>query len=346
MKMFTNHKENKKHKSTILILFLLIALGMGYAFLQTTLSINGSTRLDRQTWNVYWTAVSDHSTSSGAEEWLPPNVGSGATSVDFEIHLVKPGDSYEFMIYAYNGGSLDAMVDTINIGATGYESLPSYLECDLSYYDYKPIQQYDLLKAGSTEIYRVSVHYKKDITTNDLPTMNTRLVLTVGVTYIQADSRAHSASHTAISPLGDGEYFNYSSTYLYVNQTIANNMLFYTTPFAAIDAFEAPMFIRHDVENNKLVKSSLGFWYQGKLLYLYSGDGAYEINRAMLLENVDGTDPEMECSDVHAVGSGVVGYVCWGSEFVISIKEDDSSAIEYGNGSRICYLYNTYSYCD
>ena len=49
--------RNKRKTYTLGIILLVLFLGIGYAYLSTTLSINGTTDIDSNTWNVYWNNV-------------------------------------------------------------------------------------------------------------------------------------------------------------------------------------------------------------------------------------------------------------------------------------------------
>ena len=50
-------RKKSKFNLILIIFVIVLVLGLGYAFLTTTLSINGTTDVDSNTWNVYWDNV-------------------------------------------------------------------------------------------------------------------------------------------------------------------------------------------------------------------------------------------------------------------------------------------------
>ena len=92
---------------------LLCGLGIGYSFLTTTLSINGTADVDANTWNIYWDNVQVKTGSvSGTQVTTAPTIDTNKTTVSFQVNLKQPGEYYEFTVDAKNDGSIDAMVDT------------------------------------------------------------------------------------------------------------------------------------------------------------------------------------------------------------------------------------------
>ena len=51
--------RNKKRNRIFLLLILLLGIGIGFAALATTLKINGSTTITKNTWNIYWDNVAN-----------------------------------------------------------------------------------------------------------------------------------------------------------------------------------------------------------------------------------------------------------------------------------------------
>ena len=69
-----------------------MCFGIGYAYLTTTLSINGVTDVDANNWDVYFdnVVVTDGSVS-GEQEIEAPTITSD-TEVEFHVNLKQPGD--------------------------------------------------------------------------------------------------------------------------------------------------------------------------------------------------------------------------------------------------------------
>ena len=193
----------KRKKALILgIILLVLALGIGYAYLTTTLSINGVTDVDSNTWNVYWNNPQVTTGSvTGEQVTTASTIDTNKTTVSFQVRLSKPGDYYEFTIDAKNDGSIDAMIDTI----TKTTNIPNYINYTVTYEDDRGIYSKQYLKAASIETIKVRVEYSTDINASDLPSTATSLNLSFGITYIQADSTAQTRTiyHLATGYMDD-----------------------------------------------------------------------------------------------------------------------------------------------
>ena len=188
----------RKRGNNIVPIFigLIILLGIGYAYLNSGLSINGTTNISNASWNVYWDSL--NVTSGSVEDvTTAAHILTGETEVEFNVNFTKPGDFYEFTVDAVNDGSIDAMVDSLTKGVyatngTTPKTLPDYLTYFVTYSDGVEIESNHLLSAGHTETYKVRVEYKTDIEANQLPSTADNYMFKIAVNYKQADDNAIS----------------------------------------------------------------------------------------------------------------------------------------------------------
>mgnify|MGYP003303017868 CR=1 FL=1 len=195
-------KKNKKNKTLLTVLILLLAITIGYAAIATTLKINGSADVKSARWNVYWDensiAVTSGSvaTTQGNEARV---TDSGKTQIEYSVELSEPGDFYEFTVDAVNEGSLNAKIAPNGVKNNVYESdgttpknLPDYLGYTVKYAENDAdVTAGDVLEAkkGNTPTrkkYKVRVWYKTDIdpsTLNESTTETLKLVFEVD--YVQ-----------------------------------------------------------------------------------------------------------------------------------------------------------------
>ncbi|MBR6137639.1 MAG: DUF285 domain-containing protein [Bacilli bacterium] len=173
--------------ATIIIAFITI----GFAYLNASLSIVGSSSIKSSSWNVYWDniQVSDGSVS-GSQVTQEPTIDSSKTAVSFNVRLSKPGDFYEFTVDAVNDGTMDVMVDVVTGGiyesnGTTPKELPNYLEYSFTYASGDSIVANDLLKVGWQKKYKIRVHFKEDISPIDLPSTADSFVFKFGASYAQ-----------------------------------------------------------------------------------------------------------------------------------------------------------------
>ena len=190
-------RKDRKKTFVYLLIILLVSIGIGYAFLNQDLTINGTGKVTANNWSIYFDNIVFNSgnvalsTGDVAAVINPTTL----TDVTYTITLQKPGDFYEFTVDVVNDGSLDAMVSTVSNKLGGVEidathPLPNYLNYSVTYDDGVAIAPNHLLEAGDTETYKVRLEYKTDITSSDLPTTNQSLTINFSVEYVQADDNA------------------------------------------------------------------------------------------------------------------------------------------------------------
>ena len=184
-------RKQEATKNTILLLILI--LGLGYALIQSNLTINGSASLNNPTWDIHWNNVQVQEGSvTGTNVVTAPTIDTPKTTVTYSIILSKPGDYYEFTVDAVNAGTIDGMIESITSKLNGstITTLPAYLEYTVSYSDDVPLAVNQLLAAGTTETYKVKVKYSEDININQIPSTNQTLSLQFTIKYKQADENA------------------------------------------------------------------------------------------------------------------------------------------------------------
>ena len=205
-------RKNKK-KSMLLVLLMLIAgISMGYAILNTTLNINGTSKIKDAKWNIYW---DNPQVTTGSVTTTAPIIDSLKTTATFDITLNKPKDYYEFTIDAVNAGTIDAMIKVNGVNNKVYSdstrtteiTLPDAIKYTVTYADGTEILEKHLLakKSGNTptrETYKVRVEYRNDeeTTAADLEeiTEETIYYMSFSVEYVQAEN-AVERSQSAIT---------------------------------------------------------------------------------------------------------------------------------------------------
>jgi len=321
-------RKNKKRFYIFCLILFTLFIGIGYAYLTTTLSINGTTDIDMNNWDVYFDNIQVTSGSVTGEQVINvPEVGADETSVNFHVNLKEPGDFYEFTVEARNDGTIDAMIDSVSKKLNNVEivTLPAYLNYKVTYEDDIEIEDNHLLAHESVETYKVRVEYRNDINPSDLPTSAQSLSLSFDVEYVQADNNAFERP--------DPYFYTVSFNGYSLGDVVPDNITVFTSYHDAIEAYGYPIFNKFRVdENNKIIDSFVGFEIGGVVYYL-RGDGAsinassgacnndspyYESNKSTLLgyfgnENCDDSDPEdFVCSNsnyvAHLYNNGLVQF--------------------------------------
>ena len=206
-------KRNKKKSYLMLLLLLVLGVTVGYAFLSTTLNINGTTVIKDAKWNVYW---DNPVVTTGSVTTTVPTIDSAKTTATYDVTLNNPKDYYEFTIDAVNAGTIDAMIKVNGVSNKVYSdanrttetTLPAAIKYTVTYADGTTIAEKHLLakKQGNTptrETYKVRVEYRNDeeTTAADLEaiTEETTYYMTFSVEYVQAENAIEAHPVSAIT---------------------------------------------------------------------------------------------------------------------------------------------------
>ena len=258
-------------KMKLLLFILLVSISMGYALLRTNLTINGTSKIKGNNWDIHFEnlVVSTGSVELSTDD-VAAAIGSNTTEVSYTVTLNQPGDFYEFTVDALNAGSIDGMVESVTskLNDTVITTLPAYLDYSVSYSDGVEILPNQYLKAGETETYKVRIEFKKDISSTDLPTTVQTLTLDFGVAYIQADNTATEVEHYKY--VYTVNKYNSSATNpkynaIWINQEYPETIPYFETPSEALSAIatasskDLPFYLKHKVVNGIVTEQYVEF---------------------------------------------------------------------------------------
>ena len=208
-------RRTKKRKTTYLavIFALLISIGIGYAYLSSTLYINGNVTITKNNWDVHFENIVVTKNSANAS--VIPTLTDNNTKIIASINLDAPGSFYEFTVDVVNKGTIDAMLSEIT-STSLTEEQQKYLEYSITYDDGVAFQNKDSLPANGTETIRVKVKYRDDVSEDNYPKEDQVLVFTIQATYIQDDGTGvHRESKLLLKKIKKtAELDNIASTYV------------------------------------------------------------------------------------------------------------------------------------
>ena len=300
-------REQRRKNILVLLLVLLCSLGLGYALLRTNLTINGTSKIKGNTWDIHFENlnVTDGSVELSTDD-VAAAIGSNITEVSYTVTLSQPGDYYEFTVDAVNAGSIDGMVESVTskLNDAVITTLPAYLDYSVSYSDGVAISPNQYLKAGETETYKVRIEFKKDISSSDLPTSVQTLTLDFGVTYIQADNTATEVEHYKyVYTVNQVDYDVTNPKYnaVWLNQEYPETIPYFETPAEALNAIatasskDLPFYLKHKIENGIVTEQYVEFVVTETLAGANAGmvPGTYTLRAEKTYENgayIVGTD--------------------------------------------------------
>lgn len=207
----------KRNYGIILVLILLI--GVGYAYLSTTLTINGIANFKKNDWNIIWdeesidvlresvTMTAAEQTEEGGGYFAPRCAttaqGKDCTTVEYKAPLRLPGDIYHFQVDMWNKGSIDAMITENGvrklIDPQFSDAEKAYIIYEVKYADGNDIKVGDGLKAGAKRKVDVYIKYRDDVTASQLPDEDNVRTLRSEFEFVQADNTANYIRMSATS---------------------------------------------------------------------------------------------------------------------------------------------------
>lgn len=156
-------RKNKKY----LILMLVVAISIGFAYLSVNMIIQGNFKVKGFVWDV---SFGNYTVSQGSvDDYTIQKTGD--TSFEISAHLSNPGDYLEFTIPAENAGTVNAIISDIELTGLTTES-SKYLSYSVNYSDGTEVAVNDILEADTSENYVVKILYRTDVGGDYLPTEN------------------------------------------------------------------------------------------------------------------------------------------------------------------------------
>ena len=257
--------RNKKRRDYLgILLLLVVGLSVGYALLQTTLTINGTSKIKGNTWDIHFEnlQVTGGSVAIGTGD-SAATIQSSTTDITYTVTLNEPGDFYEFTVDAVNYGTIDGMVESVTskLNNQPITTLPAYLDYSVTYKSDDDIEVNHYLKSGGTETYKVRIEFKRDIDESNLPTTVQTLTMSFGVVYVQADSNAVDVVHRQTVYATNF----YPSNDITMNYEFPATVPYFKTPSQALNyfrnesSFDVNSYLRYELENNIAKKSYVEF---------------------------------------------------------------------------------------
>ena len=179
--MYKKRYVKKSYK--FVLLFLLSFITVGYAYLNSSIEINGYNKIDVNRWDIHFENILKVDGSVGAE--LDASIKDG-TTITFNVNLIKPADFYSFSVDVVNVGTMDAMLSQIlKTGIIAEQE--RFFNYDVTYIDGAEILEKDSLPSGRRDTLLISVKYRDDIVASDLPLVDQNIDLSLDAIYVQDD---------------------------------------------------------------------------------------------------------------------------------------------------------------
>ena len=170
-------KFNRTQRNYIIagLCMILVIMGVGYAAFQSQLKISGTSNISSN-FLVRITDIQSTVLNGQASDAQTPS--HTETTATFKTNLVSPGDAMRYDITVANEGSIDAVLNSIDVN-TG--------ENDAITFETSGIKEGDALLKSTTDVLTVVVRYNSSVTSQPESTEST---ITVTLNYGQSDGTA------------------------------------------------------------------------------------------------------------------------------------------------------------
>lgn len=190
---------------TIIVLAVaIIVMSVGYAAYITQLEINGTTTIEKASWNVHFTETTKLDTSTVLDEAITgPTLNDKSTALTFAVNL-KLNDVYEFTTDVKNDGTLDAKLTQFTLTGTkgdatvleassGLKYTSDYLQYIVTWADGTELSENEVIKGGNSKKLKVSVKYVQPTDDSLLPTEDETYVFTLNMNFSQATTSSEAS---------------------------------------------------------------------------------------------------------------------------------------------------------
>ena len=159
----------------------LVAVGVGFAAFSTTLTINGTAKVESSTWDIHFKDITrDSSSTAGIGTTLPTitNNASAGSNINntlinaFNVTFEQPNQKVVYLITVENAGDYDASLSAYTLGTktcsnggssngtNDASNVCSKITFTLTYADGSSIATGATLAAGATKQLKLTVQYQ------------------------------------------------------------------------------------------------------------------------------------------------------------------------------------------
>ena len=179
------YRKRKKSRFLIILFAFVVSISLGYAYLERTLNINGSSYLAGNTWKIQFDNFVV--TEGSVEPTSPVTFDDKKANINFGVDLNLPGEFYEFTVDIVNKGTLRAYVsDFVMTELT--EEQAKFLKFSVSYLDGSSINISDYVELDCSLSIIVRIEYLRDSNEDELiPSTDQYIDLNISFNFSQDD---------------------------------------------------------------------------------------------------------------------------------------------------------------
>ncbi len=179
---------NSKTNSMVLFLFsMILLLGVGYAYLNTSVTVQGAGKVTSSSWDVHFENVVVNEKSSNSLEGNPLPTIIDDSTVTFNVGLESPGEFYEFSLDIVNNGTIDAMIDDIIVSQELTVEQQKMFRYEIKYDNGINLEKYQSLKSGEKKNIKILFKYNEMLDYVEYSEENQSFEFSITIKYVQAN---------------------------------------------------------------------------------------------------------------------------------------------------------------
>lgn len=188
MKVRAKKENDNKLPLIAFLIVIVVALGIGYSAMSTTLSIKGTAKVEGMSWRIEFQNLGEAVLTGSASKVSDPVINEDKTELtSYNVNFLEPGDSISYTFQIANNGTINAKLSEIlkdTITCEGYgnsiqattdaDNVCANLEYTLKYQEEEPhyddnytlvnsstdLEINDILNAGDVKNMVLTLKYK------------------------------------------------------------------------------------------------------------------------------------------------------------------------------------------
>lgn len=233
------------------------------------------------------------------------------------------------------------MINEVDVTLNDNTDFPAYVKYISTYADGVSIRDHQLLKAGTTEAFKLRIEFEKNISNDILPNNDVSFSMNFLVDYIQADSNAVDVEHVLIYSNGEQEAI--------VDEIVPNGLKIYNTYQDAVGASNKPMFLGYVMNGSVIQNFTVGFVYDEDVYYLNVGGSTFDsVNEVYNNDSIYYDQNKRKLSDIFdkncVKNAASHEYVCFSDDIGVKLYQDGS--IDISTPNYYCSANSHSSICE
>jgi len=246
--------NRKKNVIIAVMMVAILLMATGYAYFASRLNISATGNITGN-WNVYFSKITEGTIVGNASNKTTPSISG--TTANIDVNLKLPGDSITYELTLTNAGTINAVVEEVNVVAEGTSAI---------IYTISGIEKGDKLTGGNSIVFSIKAEYDSNVTSQPNDTSKS---ITISINCVQDMGQNITDSDSDSNDV----YGSFTRKILNSNNARSDDNIDFSTItndandkglFISEDDDGTSYYFRGDVENNYV---QFGYWETDNVIY-------------------------------------------------------------------------------